>query len=80
MESVELGDYQAALLDALETGLPPREIKEILLRDPRAAAFTDYVASFDERSIEALSKLLAIWGVSQPAKPPPSSARKRKVA
>lgn len=69
MESPELGAYQAALLEALDTGLPPREIKELLLRDERARPFADYVATFDERSIEVLAKLLAIWGVRTPRGP-----------
>lgn len=62
-EPRELVDYQAALLDALAAGGTADEVKKRLRRDPRAYPFREYVRSFDRRSVEALTKLMAVWGV-----------------
>lgn len=68
-ESRELAQYQAALLDALDAGGTPEEVVKRLRRDPRAHAFREYASTFDARSVEALTKLMALWGERGTAPP-----------
>jgi hypothetical protein len=59
----ELAAFQALLLDRLERGVPPDQLKAELLAHPAAAPFRDYVESFEPRCLEVASHIVKKWAV-----------------
>jgi hypothetical protein len=76
----DIEDYQAALCEALATGKSAERVIARLMVDPRCEGLHDYIASFDLRSVEVLTKLMGVWGLrEQDLTKPPTRTRKRPL-
>jgi hypothetical protein len=57
-----LADFQNALLELLDQGLPTERILAKLRDDPAFAAFRDYAAAMEPRMLEVAVELVRKWG------------------
>jgi hypothetical protein len=62
MDDLELDAFQALLLELLDGGAPPEELKARLSAAPAAAPFADWIAGWEPRCIETASVLVRRWG------------------
>ena len=63
LDDDQLAAFQAVLLDRLERGVPPAQLKAELLAHPAAAPFRDYVESFEPRCLEVAARIVQKWAV-----------------
>jgi hypothetical protein len=61
-DDLELEAFQARLLDLLDSGVAPAEVKRRLLEDPSAAPFRDWIEGWEPRCVETASLLVRRWG------------------
>lgn len=57
-----LAHVQAALLEILDSRLPPDEIGARLRSDPRLVDYADWIETFEPRMIETAALLVKKWG------------------
>ncbi len=57
-----LADFQDALLNLLDQGLPVERIREKLRDDPAFTEFRDYATAIEPRMLEVAVELMRKWG------------------
>jgi hypothetical protein len=58
----ELANFQAALLELLDTQQDFNDMRSQLQQNPAFAPFQEYIDTFDERMLEVAAELVKKWG------------------
>jgi hypothetical protein len=58
----ELANFQAALLELLDTQQDLKDMRSQLQQNPAFAVFQEYINTFDDKMLEVAAELVKKWG------------------
>jgi hypothetical protein len=58
----ELANFQAALLELLDTQQDLKDMRSQLQQNPAFAPFQEYINTFDDKMLEVAAELVKKWG------------------